>query len=278
MPRQLILEYMLARCTKDNPTLFENVKFNTSVTAVNYNEESRKFIVQTMMAMDQETESVTVETIYFDKCIWAAGENGKLVIPQTISKVLSSGGFKGRVMHSSENGADFDACVRGKKILIIGDSYSAEDLTLTSIKLGVETVDLCSRSGNGITYDTGCWPQDKVDVHRAYMPTGVTDDGCGIILNNGTKDMIMEDIATVIYCTGYSKNMDMLHPSLRPASEGPYFKSAAIPRDWKMPKNALSKEFGDIPIGNILQPWFENHGELSRKFFHNYLRQDILLC
>ena len=250
MPRQLILDYMLARCTKDNPNFFDNVKFNTSVKSVNYDQEMAKFVVETV---DLETQEIT--TAYFDKCIWAAGNNGKPKIPESISDKLSSGEFKGTVMHSSETGSDFDKCVKGKKILIIGDSYSAEDLTLEAIKLGCEQVDILSRSGTGIAYDCGSWPRDCVDVHYAYKPTGVTNDGRGIVLSNGSTDKILEEVDTVIYGTGYLMNMDMLHPSLRPQLSGPYFTEYEIDKqNWKMPKNAVSKEFGEIPLGKILQP------------------------
>ena len=44
----------------------------------------------------------------------------------------------------------------------------------------------------------------------------------------------------------------MLDPSLRPSFEKPYFADYNIPADWKMPKNSLSKEFGDLPIGEIV--------------------------
>ena len=250
MPRQLILDYMLARCTKDNPNFFDNVKFNTSVKSVNYDQEMAKFVVETV---DLETEEATEGM--FDRCIWAAGGNGKPKIPQSISSILSSGEFKGTVMHSSETGSDFDKCVKGKKILIIGDSYSAEDLTLEAIKLGCEQVDILSRSGTGIAYDCGSWPRDCVDVHYAYKPTGVTNEGRGIVLSNGSTDKILEEVDTVIYGTGYLMNMDMLHPSLRPQLSGPYFTEYEIDKqNWKMPKNALSKEFGEIPLGTILQP------------------------
>ena len=252
MPRQLILDYMLARCTKDNPNFFDNVKFNTSVKSVNYDQEMAKFVVETV---DLETQEIT--TAYFDKCIWAAGNNGKPKIPESISDKLSSGEFKGTVMHSSETGSDFDKCVKGKKILIVGDSYSAEDLTLEAIKLGVEQVDILSRTGIGMAYYTGSWPRDCVNVHYAYKPTGVTNDGRGIVLSNGSTDKILDEVDTVIYGTGYLMNMDMLHPSLRPQLSGPYFTEYEIDKqNWKMPKNALSKEFEDIPLGKILEPPF----------------------
>jgi len=152
MPRALVLDYILTRCTRNNPSFFDNVKFNAGVKMVTFNEELNQFVVQTME--DQENPECVTESL-FDKCIWAGGGNGIPKIPRAIHHALLSGGFKGRVMHSSETSSDFDQCVKGKKILIIGDSYSAEDLTLEAIKLGVESVDICTRSTTGIAYYTG---------------------------------------------------------------------------------------------------------------------------
>jgi trimethylamine monooxygenase len=248
LPRKLFLEYMLARCTRDNPTFFDDVRFNTSVESVTYNEVEGKFVLQTLNRM-----SGLPECTLFDKCIWAAGLNGKPKIPKSISETLSSGGFKGRVIHSSEVGPIFDQCARGKKILMIGDSFSAEDLALQAIKLGAETVDICSRSGEGIACETGSWPQDRVDIHECYLPTEVTKDGSGVVLSNGKEEVTLEDIETVIFCTGYLPNMDMLDESLRPHFEGPYiFTDYDLPKDWKMSKNPLTREFGHIAIGKIL--------------------------
>lgn len=262
VPRQLILEYILARCTRNNPTFFDNVKFNTSVENVTYNEEMKKFVVNTVYQSVNEEEkkdgegesSETIaESNLFDFCIWAAGENGRAIIPQSIGEILSSGGFKGQTMHSSESGVNFDQHVRGKNILIIGDSFSAEDLTLEACKLGVSEVSIISRSGNGICNDTGSWPEDKVDIFEEYTISKVTDDGFGVVLSNCEleREVTLKTIDTVIYCTGYTQNMDMLDPSLRPNLKGPYFQDYDIPKDWKMPKNSLTKEFGDIPIGKI---------------------------
>ncbi len=92
----------------------------------------------------------------------------------------------------------------------------------------------------------------KVNMHYSYAPIGVTDGGRGVVLSNGTEEMVLDDVGTVIYCTGYSENLDMLHGSLRPAVVGPYFAECNIPSGWRMPANPLSKEFGDVPIGRIL--------------------------
>ena len=252
LPRALVLDYIVARCTKNNPGFFDSVKFNTSVNSVKYNEEKEKFVIQTV---NLKTNVVTEDL--FDKCIWAAGENGKPFIPQGISDILSSssGGFKGAVMHSCAVGcSDFDKLVIGKKILLVGDSYSAEDLTLTAIKLGVKSVDILSRSGWGVCCETASWPRNCVEIHEEYEIIGVSDDGRGIVIKNEEEDdeMTLNNIDTIIYCTGYSANTNMLDPSLgKVESFLDYEDFHKHKMDWKMKKNHLSKDLGDVPIGNI---------------------------
>jgi hypothetical protein len=119
--------------------------------------------------------------------------------------------------------------------------------------LGAETVDICSRAGDGVAIETGSWPQDKVDVHITYMPSAVTDDGYGVVLSNGDGHiMTLDKVDTVIFCTGYLPNMEMLDKSLRPNFEGPFFSEYDIPENWKMARNPLSDEFGHIKCGKIL--------------------------
>ena len=71
MPREAILEYIIARVVKNCPKIFDNAVFNTCVTHVEYDDCKSKFEV-TVKDLEQEES----KTLYFDKCIWAAGENG----------------------------------------------------------------------------------------------------------------------------------------------------------------------------------------------------------
>ena len=228
--------------------------------SVQYDETISKFVIQTL---DKETK--TVSTNHFDKCIWAGGSNGKPFIPKSIELALSS--FKGKVMHSSQTDATFESDVKGKSVLIIGDNYSAEDLTLQAIKLGVKNVIICSRSGSGIAYYTESWPGDKVDVEYGYLPSRVSEDGYGVLLSKfeynfdlnkfvSTGKTKLVKVETIIYCTGYKSNFGMLESSLRPdGKDDASFSKDDLPADWKMKHNSLSDEFGDITVGKISAPW-----------------------
>ena len=285
LPRECVLGYILTRCTKNNTNFFDGVKFNTGVESVKYDTELEKFIIH----LSDKTESS------FDMCIWAAGVNGKPKIPPSIDNVLTSGGFKGVTMHSSQTDSNFDEYVRGKKVMIVGDQYSAEDLALQAIKLGVEIIEIVTRRGEGIACDTGAWPMDKVDINEGYIPTGVTDDGHGIVLSrvkydwmkdkhvvNSRRQITLEDVDTVIYCTGYVPNFDMLDGNLSPnLNQSSYYLEDEFPKDWKMSNNYLSKDLGDVPIGDtvselyvsLIQQGMSNNLQKSQLFLTS-----IIIC
>jgi cation diffusion facilitator CzcD-associated flavoprotein CzcO len=135
MPRQAVLEYMTARVTKNTTDFFDKYfKFQTRVNDVSWDEDEQIFEVHT-------TDLVTGKntTTEFDKCIWAAGEFNRPKMPKNIMKVFEDGNFDGRIVHSSDS-TSFQVDVKAKRILIIGGAWSAEDLALVAIKVGVERV------------------------------------------------------------------------------------------------------------------------------------------
>ena len=57
-------------------------------------------------------------------------------MPVSLTNVFKEGGFKGPVLHSTA-AADtklFEESVRGKRILLVGGAYSAEDIALQAIR------------------------------------------------------------------------------------------------------------------------------------------------
>ena len=170
LPRQQILEYMMARVTKHG-AIFQDVLFNTAVQSVTYDDALEQFVI---VSRDKEG---MISTRHFDKCIWASGLNGKPKIPKDVTNKL--GDFKGQVVHSSAmdklvgssslsaDGKNKNA-VEGKRILLIGDSYSAEDLALQCIKLGAEKLLMTSRKSVGSATYMGSWPDDKDETMLLY--------------------------------------------------------------------------------------------------------------
>jgi len=124
-----------------------------------------------------------------------------------------------------------------------------------------------SRSGQGCCYETGSWPgklnpetgkiEPFVEVYMA-LPYRVVQDGHGLKCNemlwndeedvyeidNEMPPLILKDIDTVIFCTGYVPNQEFLSPDLRFQNADVRFWTA--PADFKMRSNAFTPEFGDI--------------------------------
>jgi cation diffusion facilitator CzcD-associated flavoprotein CzcO len=254
MPRQALLEYMLARVVKHCPNFFEKyVQFCTSVTKVIYQNDTSKFQVTT-----HNTVTGIVTSTLFDKCIWAAGDNGEPYMPHSMLQNLE--GFRGKILHSS-NTATFADDVRGKRVLLVGGSYSAEDLALMACKVGVERVFVASRSDENVVTWMGQWPDDKVECMVNCTPAKV-EKGSTIILNRtqwvehlkyevveSEKPLVLTDIDTIILCTGYRGQFGMLEPKLREwSSEHDYYnRTFTVPDDWEMAPNAMTKTLGHIP-------------------------------
>ena len=221
LPRQQILQYMMARVTKHGD-IFQDVLFNTSVRSVTYDDDLEEFVI---VSRDKEG---MISTRHFDKCIWASGLNGKPNIPKDAINKL--GDYKGQIVHSSamdklvgsssSDGKNKNA-VEGKRILLIGDSYSGEDLALQCIKLGAEKIFMTSRKGVGTAAYMGAWPDDKVEMLWYSQVAGVKGDGTGktIVFDALEEDEPVpdaEDVSIIIFCTGYKPNLSILEDKLQP--------------------------------------------------------------
>lgn len=267
----MFLEYMLARVTKHCPTFVDNyIQCNTSVLSVKYIAEKFEIVTQNHI-----TNQVT--TGFYDKCIWAAGQNGKPKLPTDLISMFRLGGFRGRMIHSTDT-ANFEEDVKGKRVLLIGGSYSAEDLALMAVKCGAEKIFICSRSEANVVTWTTQWPMDKVEVLTKRAPKGVSENGRVIQFAKTkfvfpdkyetTPEIVSEvrDIDTIIFCTGYSSNLEMLlDEELRSPLLHPYDKhQLPIPSDWKMKPNELTNLVGDVEPGDVRWPYHLRYPELWR--------------
>jgi len=248
LQRQQILEYMLARVTRHENVL-QDVLFNTVVESVTYDDDLEQFVI-----ISRDREGVT-STQYFDKCIWASGTEGIRKMPEDVVETL--GEYNGQVVHSSAmdtligSSSDGKNAIEGKRILLIGDSYSAEDLALQCIKLGAEKVYFISRRLKGIASYVGSWPDDKVEMLGFAEISGVKDDGTGktIVfdtLNEENPVPDVEEVSIIIFCTGYDASMDFVDDKLQPWKK---YEDIATWRmedlgenatEWRMKDNALT--------------------------------------
>ena len=220
LPRQQILEYMMARLSKHGD-IFQDVLFNTAVESVTYDDNLEKFVI---ISRDKEGMA---STSHFDKCIWASGSEGMPNMPEDVMNKL--GDFKGQIVHSSamdklvgSSSADGknNNAVEGKRILLIGDAYSAEDLALQCIKLGAEKIYFTSRHLHGPASYMGSWPDGKVEMLAFAEVAGVKDDGTGkTIVFAALKEKYpisdVEDVSIIIFCTGYKPNFSFIDDKLQ---------------------------------------------------------------
>lgn len=253
MPRGALLEYMLARVTKNCPDFFEKyVTFQTNVTNVVFDEDDGMFHISTRSFVTGKSQMRL-----FDRCIWAAGDNGKPNMPGSVLRTLE--GFSGKVIHSTET-ATLKDDVCGKRVLIVGGSYSAEDLALMACKLQVEQIYICFRSENGespVTW-TGAWPNDKVEILSEKTPVSVENGSTVVLqktenvqddvyqLEEGGEQTRLENIDTVILCTGYHQQYDMLEDKLKNWVKVEKTATYPTPSDWKMDENILTPLVGEV--------------------------------
>lgn len=116
--------------------------------------------------------------------------------------------------------------------------------------------------GDAVSW-TSAWPYNKVEVLEEQVPVAVTDNGKCIqfskvewtfpdtyIRQEGVETEI-RDIDTVIFCTGYRPNFDMLDESLRKAVKKDPKLQIDVPKDWKMSPNKMTEILGDVEPGDV---------------------------
>lgn len=236
----------------------------------------------------------------FDKVIWAAGQNSRPnKLPTNVMDSLNKH-FSGTVVHSSHINRQLDSATTGgdgssdgpiqnKRILLIGDSYSADDLALQFVKLGASKIYISSRNGSGVTVPTytTSWPVSKnsedgvtVEILMYTSITGGDSDNerrvwfdrtsTGIDEGYSDEPTHVDDIDLIVLCTGYEAQLDMFpDDSLKPwnVDDTTHW---SMPKDWKMKKIALTDLLGeDIEPSQLL-------GQSSFEYdnFHRAVRID----
>mmetsp|Transcript_34649 Transcript_34649/g.103490 ORF Transcript_34649/g.103490 Transcript_34649/m.103490 type:complete len:581 (-) Transcript_34649:475-2217(-) len=251
LPRKDILEYLVTRNAVDGA--LDGVKYNHTVLSTAFDDSSGKFNVK---VRDESTGEES--TSIYDRCIWAGGLHGTAHSADDIVELMKE--FTGKVMHSLEAGEKFEDDVKGKKVLLVGDSYSAEDLALRALKLGAKHVYICARSGDGDASETKSWPKDKVTV--IFGPPYKVQKGngfkCQAVYYSAKKQRYrrddeedpvkVKDIDTVVLCTGYNPNLDCLDESIQFDDEGEW----EVSKGWQMENNSLTISIGSPKPSKVL--------------------------
>ena len=189
VPRAVLKEYVISRVEKNNVRQY--IRFNHAVRWVEYNEETEKF---TVSVMDHNQNKLITEE--FDYVVCATGHFSTPNIPRFDGLSMSSG----RVLHSHEfrDAREF----KGQDVLIIGSSYSAEDIGTQCYKYGAKSITFSYRT-NPIGHD---WPEGFTEVPLLER---MDDDVAHF--KDGTK----KKIDSVILCTGFKFNFPFLHDNVR---------------------------------------------------------------
>jgi len=283
------------------------VRYSTVVTSVSYEEETQLFTVSSAPLNPEASKRHIYQPTFtesFDYCVWAAGIRGKPRIPRSILTVLRQGGeklpfgpgqeeeeekkggdsvptpFSGKIMHSIQcSQPDFLEPVQNKRVLLIGDSSSAEDLALYLCKVGAEKITILSRSGYGDCVYMGCWPgsktdpqtgdiipnSSKVDVHVG-LPYQVLPDGRSIRciktvfndedeafeLDPDSRPFTVENVDTIVFCTGFVPNTEFLHESLCYFTGDLHSWYWSVAESFRMKDNPFTPDIGHVEPSPVL--------------------------
>jgi trimethylamine monooxygenase len=188
-PREVLLDYIRGRAERSD--LRRYIRFNTAVRWIDYDEATGRFDVTVEELNAQETS-----TQQFDHVVVAAGHFAIPNVPQFDGFER----FPGRVLHAHDvrDAQEF----AGKDIVVMGSSYSAEDIALQAKKYGARSVT--------ITYRTApmgfVWP-DGIDE----VPLLSKVEGRRAHFQDGTE----RDVDAIILCTGYQHCFPFIADDLR---------------------------------------------------------------
>ncbi len=188
-PRAVLHDYIKGRVEKSGVRPY--IKFSTPVKWVSYSEATKKF---TVTVKDLKADEVTASE--FDYVIVANGHFSTPNVPSFPG--LSQ--FPGRVLH----GHDFRSAdeFAGKNVLVVGASYSAEDIGIQCHKYGAKSVTFTWRTKPmGFNWPDGCREVpllDRIEGKVAHF-----------------KDGSSKEMDAIVLCTGYLHHFPFLEDGLR---------------------------------------------------------------
>ena len=185
-PRAVLLDYIEGRVKKAG--VRDWIKFNTIVSRVEA--EGHKFSV-TSRDLPSGAESTEV----FDYVVCASGHFSTPNIPD----FEGFNSFKGRILHAH----DFRDALEFKDqdILIVGTSYSAEDIGSQCWKYGTKSITVSHRTAP-MGYK---WPDNWQEVPLLTKVVGNTAH---------FKDGTTKDVDAILLCTGYIHHFPFMENDL----------------------------------------------------------------
>ncbi|MEM5536109.1 NAD(P)/FAD-dependent oxidoreductase [Neptuniibacter pectenicola] len=188
-PREVLWDYIKGRVEKAG--VRDYIRFNTPVRDVVFNDETATFSIT---VHDHNTDEVYTEE--FDYLICASGHFSTPRVPEFEGFQK----FGGRILHAHDfrDALEF----KDKTVLLIGSSYSAEDVGSQCYKYGAKKLISCYRT-NPMGFK---WPdnwEEKPNLLRVDTDTAYFADGSS------------NKIDAIILCTGYLHHFPFLPEALR---------------------------------------------------------------
>lgn len=188
-PRAVLFDYIKGRM--DKAGVRDWIKFRHVVRRVTFDDGTKKF---TVVVQDLTNDKEIIEE--FDYVVCASGHFSTPNVPEFPGFDV----FGGRVLHAHDfrDALEF----KGKDILIIGTSYSAEDIGSQCWKYGCKSVTVAHRTAPmGFKWPDN-WQEvpllERVDATTAYF-----------------KDGSSKKIDAIILCTGYLHHFPFMEEKLR---------------------------------------------------------------
>ncbi|WP_199260516.1 NAD(P)-binding domain-containing protein [Paracoccus binzhouensis] len=188
-PRAVMFDYIEGRVVKAG--VRDWIRFSTVVRHVEYDEDREIF---TVTVHDLVKDHMYAEE--FDHVIVASGHFSTPNVPEY--EGFST--FNGRIVHAHDfrDAREF----AGKDVLVMGSSYSAEDIGSQCWKYGAKSVTSCYRSAPmGFK-----WPDNWQE-----KPALVRVEGKEAVFKDGSR----KEVDAIILCTGYKHYFPFLPDDLR---------------------------------------------------------------
>lgn len=194
-PREVLRDYLIGRAKKNLDTLQDQPKgckvllhFNACVQTVSFDEAENVFKVAVRWNGAPQRSAGTTENyqaMEFDHLIVATGHFSTPHVPE----YKGFDQFPGRILHSHDfrDAEEF----RGRRVVILGSSYSAEDIALQCHKYGASQVTVAYRH-KAMGFD---WPANVKEVRKLLNVQNNTLTFADGVVEN--------DVDAIILCTGY---------------------------------------------------------------------------
>ncbi len=188
-PRAVLFDYIEGRVKKAG--VRDLIRFRTPVRRVSYDEGSGRFTVT--------AHNLTNDHEYDEEFDYVVVANGHFSVPN-VPHFEGFSTFNGRVLHAHDfrDAMEF----KDKDILVIGTSYSAEDIGSQCWKYGCKSVTVSYRTAPmGFNWPDN-WEErpllERVENKTAYF-----------------KDGTSREVDAIILCTGYLHHFPFLPDELR---------------------------------------------------------------